>query len=81
MIEAKTCINVYSNINTWIDFMIITDNPGNTKQAKEIIETAYNDWFDDVEGSYEPIGDYISRKLYENGIEFDIYFKNNDEER
>ena len=46
MIAAKTCINVYSDINTWIDFMIITDNPGNTEQAKEIIETAYNDWFD-----------------------------------
>ena len=76
MVEAKTCINVWSDMNTWIDFVIITDNPDSTEQAKEIIESSYNDWLDDVEESNEPIGDYISRKLYENGIEFDMYFKN-----
>lgn len=80
MVETKTCINVFSDTNTWIDFVIITDNPDNTEQAKEIIESSYNDWWDDVEGSYEPIGDYISKKLYENGIEFDIYFKNEEED-
>lgn len=78
MVKIKKCINVYSDMNTWIDFCIITDS--DIEKANEIIEAAYDDWWEAPDAEFEPIADYIGRRLYENGIEFDIYFKDEEED-
>lgn len=42
MVRTKTCINVYSEMNLWIDFCIVLENENNILDAKEIIEQAYD---------------------------------------
>lgn len=79
MIETKTCINVWSDMNTWIDFCIITES--DIELAKEIIQQAYDDWWELEDVQFEPLGDYVSRCLYEKGTEFEIYFKNEEEDQ
>ena len=75
MIQTKTCINVYSDMNTWIDFCIVIGVYEDFAKAEEIVQKAYNDWWELPDEQFEPIADYISRCLMENEIEFEIYFK------
>lgn len=78
MIETKTCINVWSDMNTWINFCILVEN--DFEKAEEIVKKAYDDWWELDDAQFESLGDYVSRCLYENGIEFEIYFKDVEEE-
>ena len=72
MIQTKTCINVYSDMNTWIDFCILVSDTDFNK-AMEITAKAYDDWWDSEEADSDiPIAEYIGMKLTENNIEFDI---------
>lgn len=80
MVIIKNCIWVMSEMNTWIDFCIITENEKDMDRAKKIVEAAYNDWWEIEDAQFEPIADYIGSRLYEKGIEFDIYFKNESED-
>ena len=77
-IQTKTCINVCSNVNEWIDCMFIVDEP-DVEKAKEIITQAYDEWWEDDE-ICNTITDWICKALRENNIEFEVYFKENEEE-
>lgn len=74
MIEKKMCINVWSDMNTWIDFCIIVADTV-LEKAEEVVRKVYEDWWELPDEQFEPIADYISRCLTENEIEFEIYFK------
>ena len=80
MVQTTTGINVFSDMNTWIDFIIIPCKSKDFNKAKEVIEKAYDDWWTVPDAEFEPIGDWVSDKLKENGIEFEIYFKYEEEE-
>ena len=80
MIQKRNCILIYSDMNTWIDFIIIPSKSKDLNKAKEVIEKAYDDWWTVPDAEFEPIGDWVSDKLKENGIEFEIYFKHEEEE-
>ena len=73
MIKENICINVYSELNEWIDFCITVNDLYNLQAAKEIIDKAYDEWFNN--DICEPIADYICRSLEDKKIEFEIYFK------
>lgn len=79
MITDKFCINVYSDMNTWIDFVLVFDTSEQFMDARPIVQKAYDDWWELPDTQFEPIADWISRNLYENGIEFEIYFKDEEE--
>lgn len=83
MIQTKTAINIWADLNmdssVWIDFCVVIDAWTDVIRAEEIIQKAYYDWWENEEVAQEPIADYIGRCLYENGIEFDIYFKDAEE--
>ena len=79
MIQKQNCILIYSDMNTWIDFCILVSDKDFNK-AKEVIEKAYDDWWTLPDAEFEPIADWVSDKLKENGIEFEIYFKYEEEE-
>ena len=79
-LRITKCINVFSDMNTWIDFVIIPCNNEDFTKAEEIVSKAYDDWWTVPEAEFEPIGDWVSRCLTENDIEFDIYFKNEEED-
>lgn len=80
MVVERRCINLYSDMNTWIDFVIIPCKSEDFNKAKEVVEKAFDDWWSAPEAECEPIGDWVSDKLKENGIEFEIYFKHEEEE-
>ena len=80
MVRTKTCINVYSEMNPWIDFCIVLENENDISDAMEIIEQSYDSWFSAKNQTDEPIMDYISRRLTEVCIEHEIYFTDKEEE-
>lgn len=79
MLQTKTCINISSNMNTWINFCVVFDVSDITK-TEEIVQKAYNDWWELPDEQFEPLTDWISRCLTNNNIEHEIYFKNDEEE-
>lgn len=81
MTRITSCINVYSVTNQWIDFIIVPVDYSDFGEAEDIINQAYDDWWDSEEADSDiPIAEYIGMKLTENDIEFEIYFKEKDEE-
>lgn len=81
MIQATSCIHVSSDMNTWIDFVIIPAMFEDFAKAEEIVKKAYDDWWTLEDAQFEAIADWIGRYLTENDIDFEIYFNNdNDEE-
>lgn len=75
MIKTSTCINVYSEMNTWIDFCIVIGAYEDFSKAEEIVQQAYDDWFELSGAQFEPIADYITARLTDEEIEYEIYFK------
>lgn len=73
MLATKTCINVYSDLNEWIDFCITIGAYEDFTKVEEIVQKTYDDWFESE--SDETIADYISQCLTENDIEHEIFFK------
>lgn len=80
MVRTKTCINVYSEMNPWIDFCIVLENKNEILDAREIIEQSYDSWFSAKNQTDEPIMEYISRRLNEVCIWHEIYFTDKEEE-
>lgn len=79
MLNKVHGINVWSDMNPWIDFIIVPHH--DFEKAEGIIEKAYNDWWDSKEADYDiPIAEYIGVKLLCNGIQYDIYFNNESED-
>lgn len=80
MVRTKTCINVYSEMNPWIDFCIVLENENDISDARKIIEQSYDSWFFAKNQTDEPIMEYISRRLNEVCIWHEIYFTDKEEE-
>lgn len=79
LIVERKCINVWSDMNTWIDFCILVSEP-DFEVARAIIEKAYNEWWELPDAQFEPLADCMGICLKECGIEYEIYFKEEDEE-
>lgn len=73
MILEGNFILIQSEMNEWIDFAINILDYRKYLDAKQIVDWAYTEWFEsDIS---ETIAEYISRKLNENCIGNEIYFK------
>ena len=79
MIKKRNCILVYSDMNTWIDFCILVSDKDFNK-AMKVTAKAYDDWWELPDVQFEPLADWVSRCLTENDIEFEIFFKNEEED-
>ena len=77
MVTTTTTIQVYSDVNTFIDFIINVTDKSKETMATEIVAKAYDDWFDS-EGHPEiadiPIAEYISMCLNDSSIEHEMYY-------
>lgn len=79
-VRALSCINVCSNMNPWIDFVIIPLEL-DFAHVEDIVNDAYYTWWDNEEiGCNIPLAEYIEMRLRENEVEYEIYFKNDTEE-
>ena len=77
MTRQIQAINVYSQLNDWIDFVIVLENQEESDRAEEIINKAADDWFENVDGLCDTISEFICGKLRAENIRFDIYYKEN----
>lgn len=77
MVTREDCINVY--IDDYLDFMIDIISLEEFERAIKIIEKAEEEWFSDGHISDETLSEWISEKLTENEIEFEMYFKSKEE--
>ena len=80
MVNVRTCINVYSEMNPWINFCVVLADEKDVSDAKEIIKQAYNSWFSAKNQTDEPIMEYIGRRLNEVCICHEVYFTGKEEE-
>lgn len=78
MVTKEDCINVY--IDDYLDFMIDIVSLEEFKRAIKIIEKAEEEWFSDEHISDETLSEWIGEKLTKNEIEYEMYFKNEEED-
>lgn len=62
-----TCINLYSEMNDNMEFVIIPHNNLIYKNVNKIASKAYEDWMEATCPAEKPIGDYIIEQLKEKG--------------
>lgn len=72
---SEEIINVYSDMNPWIDYIFLLNNKEEYDKAAEIVQKAYNDWFDLLDDGVHgiPIAEYIHEQLKEAGINATLY--------
>ena len=76
MIETGGLINVYSDLNPWIDYVISIYGGFETfNKAKEIIKAAFTSWFEDEDAHAITMVDWIKEKLDTADIVYDFYYK------
>lgn len=69
---------LYSDMVPWIDGLFVCSE-SECENAKKVVEQAYDDWHEEDDPD-EAIGDYIRRRLNENGMEgVEIYWKQMEE--
>ena len=49
MVEERKCINLYSDMNPWMDLVILV-NDEEFEKAKEVAEKAFDDFWNDPKG-------------------------------
>lgn len=76
MIAERRCINLYSDMNSWMDLVILV-NDEDFDKAKEVAEKAFDDFWNDpkVEEECWAYGDWVEWKLKEANIKYEMYFK------
>ena len=75
MVQTASGFHIYSDLNTWIDFMIVIDAYEDFTMAEEIIREAEETYWTDKDAESETMADWIGNKLIENNISFEIFFK------
>lgn len=82
MIKEISGFNIYSETNPWIDFCIIPTSYCDFVLVQEIICKAYDEWFEPKEKWINdiPLATYIGMQLERNGIEFEMYFNDKEED-
>ena len=79
MVQSTNCIHVCSELNTWVDFMIKISAYEDFARAEKVVNDAFDDYWTNDDANDEAIADWIGCKLTENDIEFEIYFKDEEE--
>lgn len=77
MTQREAVIHVYSVLNPFIDFMISLKSDEDMDRAEEIINSAYNKWFDLENNTVlqsTPICEYICDCLDEGEIQYSLYY-------
>lgn len=73
---GKELIRYCSDLNPWIDFVVIVD-PENKEKAEKIIESSMIKFW--KEDNYDPYGDIIERELASNEIACEIIYHDSDD--
>ena len=83
MIQTINAINIYSELNPFIDFIVVPVNNDDSDQISKILEEALDRWLDidQYPNLHQiPIGDYLCACLDERMLNYEIYCRFEDEE-
>lgn len=83
MVHDVQVINIYSELNPFIDFIVVPVNDDDKELIKEILDSALDRWLDtdnypDLHSI--PIGEYLKDCLDEQYLNYEFYSKDIDEE-
>lgn len=73
MVQEASGFRVYSDLNPFIDFMIVLDMYEDFNKAGEVIKSAEKAYWADEDAESASMTDWIGSKLEENGISFEIF--------
>ena len=73
----KTVINVYSEINDWMD-CLVTVKTEDAPVATGVLEKAWTSYWEDPEAEDQCYGDWLDWALQQAGIEHEMYYKPSD---
>lgn len=81
MVVERRCINLYSDMNSWMDLVLLV-NDEDFDKAKEVTKKAFNDFWNDpkVEEECWCYGDWVGWKLKEAGIKYNMYFRGKEDD-
>lgn len=83
MIQTINVINIYSELNPFIDFIVIPIDEDDRELIKDILDKALDRWLDTdnhTELHSIPIGEYLKDCLDEQYLNYEFYSKDIDEE-
>jgi len=69
-------INIYSVLSPHIDIIVNILDMSREREAFDLLEKAFDEWFENEEVSDIPVGDYLKMCLDEVRIDHEMYFKN-----
>lgn len=83
MVQTIKVINIYSELNPFIDFIIIPVDSADSNIISNLLEEALDRWLDidnypDLQSI--PIGDYLKECLDERHLNYEMYCRLEDEE-
>ena len=73
MIRKVKVLNMYSDLDTDIDIIIVVHREEQTEQAEYIMTKAHDDWFILENKENITFTDYLKSQLKQARIEFDLY--------
>ena len=73
MIRKVKVLNMYSDLDTDIDIIIVVHREEQTEQAEYIMTKAHDDWFILENKENITFTDYLELQLKQARIEFDLY--------
>ena len=75
MIRKVKVLNMYSDLDTDIDIIIVVHREEQTEQAEYIMTKAHDDWFILENKENITFTDYLELQLKQARIEYDLYVK------
>jgi len=78
MIRKIKVMNMYSDLNTQLDIIVVVHNEKQVELAERIMTKSYNDWFDLEKNSnlqQVPFCDYLESQLKQQHIGYELYVK------
>ena len=70
-------INIYSATNTWMD-ATFTVAAADEHRAQEVLDKAWNAYWEDPEAECECYGDWLEAAMKEAGIEYEVSYADSD---
>ena len=83
MVRDVQVINIYSELNPFIDFIVVPVAEDDRELIKDILDKALDRWLDieqypDLQ--HTPVGDYLKQCLDEQYLNYEMYCRFEDEE-
>lgn len=78
-IRNDTCIEVYSDMNEWMDCVFLVAE-ADKDAAEKVLKAAFDDYWDDEEAHDACYGDWLELRMKKAKINYEVFYRSVDEE-